>query len=158
MEHRSSFFLRPGQPWDLPELARLFRDTIRAVSRSDYSDRQVDAWAGRWKTILSRWDFCGPLFTLTAVSDGRIVGYGNITADGLLDHLYVHPEMQGLGVATALCDELERYAFSCGAQAITVQASRTARPFFAHRGYRLAQERIAQLDGVELPCFWMQKP
>ena len=157
MENKPSFFLRPGQPRDLPELARLFRDSIRTVNRNDYSAQQVDAWSGRWKTILSRTDFFGPLFTLVAVSQGHIVGYGNITSDGYLDHLYVHSRMQGCGVATALCEDLERHAKSCGAQELTVQASVTARPFFEHRGYRLIEERTSELDGEKLTCFWMQK-
>ena len=151
------FFLRPARPEDLPALARLFCDTVRTVNRRDYSARQTEVWAARGKALLERDDFFGPLHTVVAQREGQVIGYGNITDGGYLDHLYVHHAFQGQGVATALCDALEQYALARGARDATVHASITARPFFERRGYRVLAARTAVLDGVELTNFQMQK-
>lgn len=65
---------------------------------------------GGRRADLDRWN--GSLLahhSLVAV-EGRdlIVGFGDIDGTGYLDRLYVHKDRQGLGIATALCDRLER--------------------------------------------------
>lgn len=151
------FSLRQARPEDLADIARLFRDTVRTVNCRDYSPPQIEAWSGRWRSLTQRQDFLRELYTLVAVQDGVLMGYGNITAGGYLDHLYVRRDAQGQGCATALCDALEAFALAQGAKAITVHASITARPFFEHRGYRVLARQTVQLDGVELCNFRMQK-
>lgn len=59
---------------DLPEIARLFFDTITTVNASDYTKQQIAAWSGRWQSLLSREDFLSSLYTLVAISGGIIVG------------------------------------------------------------------------------------
>lgn len=151
------FSLRRATPRDLPALARLFRDTVRAVNRQDYSPAQIAAWSGRWRSLCGRTDFFQELYTLVAVQNNVPVGYGNITDEGYIDHLYVHRDFQRCGVATALCDALEQYARTRGAASFTVHASITARPFFERRGYRVLAEQTVTVDGVEIARFHMQK-
>lgn len=152
-----SLALRSAQLEDLPVLAQLFRDTVREINRKDYSAQQISTWSGRWHSLLERRDFLEELHTLVALKDGAVVGYGNITDSGYLDHLYVHKDVQGQGVATALCDALETYALAQGAQILEVHASITARPFFEHRGYHVLEEQTVQVDGVKMTNFRMQK-
>ena len=73
------------------------------------------------------------------VKDNIIIGYGNVDDTGYIDHLYTHRDYQNIGVATAICDELERRAHDIGAKRITVHASVTALPFFVHRGYHVVK-------------------
>ena len=49
--------------------------------------------------------------------------------------LYVHPGAAGQGVASMLCDALEKLAGGRGAKSLTVDASDNAAEFFAKRGY-----------------------
>ena len=62
---------------------------------------------------------------------GKIVGFEDMNGNGYLDRLYVHKDYQGQGVASAICDELERFA---AGKTITTHASITAKPFFHHSG------------------------
>ena len=55
-----------------------------------------------------------------------IVGFGDIDKTGYLDHLFVHADYQGKGIATAVCNQLEQAVQGD----ITTQASITAKPFF----------------------------
>ncbi len=47
----------------------------------------------------------------------------------------MHPGAVGQGVATALCDALERLAEGRGAAKLTADVSDTAHHFFTRRGY-----------------------
>ncbi len=49
--------------------------------------------------------------------------------------LYVHPSVTLCGVATLLTDAIEKLTRSRGATHLTVDASDTAQPFFAKRGF-----------------------
>lgn len=149
--------IRRYRPQDLPAIAALFRDSVTGVACRDYSPEQIRAWAAAWEELRHRGDFFSSLYTLTAWEGESLAGYGCITREGYLDHLYVHPDFQRRGVAAALCGALEEYAFSAGAGSITVHASITARPFFEKRGYRLVRERQVERRGVVLVNFAMEK-
>lgn len=55
-------------------------------------------------------------FTLIAIKSDIIAGFGDIDRTGYLDRLYVHKDYQSQGIATTICNKLER-AF--GASKIT---------------------------------------
>ena len=150
----SGWTLRPYRPADCPELAQLFYDTVHAVNARDYSPRQLDAWAtgqvdlDAWnRSLLSH-------STLVAEADGRLLGFGDMTAEGYLDRLYVHKDHQSQGIATALCRALE---VQVAAPCFTTHASLTARPFFEGRGYRVVNEQQVERRGVWLINFVMRK-
>lgn len=149
--------LRRFQPEDLPKVADLFYDTIHKVNCRDYSPEQIRVWSSARDRLLQQPEFFLSLYTIVAVADGQIAGYGNIDDTGYLDHLYVHSEFQGQGIASAICQELERYAWSKHAPSITVHASVTARPFFEHRGYRVLEKQQVERQGVLLTNYRMEK-
>lgn len=148
-------WIRRYEPEDLGQITALFYDTVHAVNAADYAPEQLDAWADG-APDLDRWN--GSLLahhSLVAV-EGRdlIVGFGDIDGTGYLDRLYVHKDRQGLGIATALCDRLER---AVDAPVITTHASITARPFFEGRGYRVLREQRVERHGVQMTNYVMEK-
>lgn len=148
-------WIRRYEPEDLGQITALFYDTVHAVNAADYAPEQLDAWADG-APDLDRWN--GSLLahhSLVAV-EGRdlIVGFGDIDGTGYLDRLYVHKDRQGLGIATALCDRLER---AVDAPVITTHASITARPFFEGRGYRVLREQRVERHGVRMTNYAMEK-
>lgn len=148
-------WIRRYEPEDLGQITALFYDTVHAVNAADYAPEQLDAWADG-APDLDRWN--GSLLahhSLVAV-EGRdlIVGFGDIDATGYLDRLYVHKDRQGLGIATALCDRLER---AVDAPVLTTHASITARPFFEGRGYRVLREQRVERHGVRMTNYVMEK-
>lgn len=148
-------WIRRYEPEDLGQITALFYDTVHAVNAADYAPEQLDAWADG-APDLDRWN--GSLLahhSLVAV-EGRdlIVGFGDIDGTGYLDRLYVHKDRQGLGIATALCDRLER---AVDAPVITTHASITARPFFEGRGYRVLREQRVERHGVQMTNYAMEK-
>jgi putative acetyltransferase len=71
--------------------------------------------------------------------------------------LYVHPGAVGQGVASMLCDALERLAGGRGAKTLTVDASDNAAEFFAKRGYVAMQRNTVTVGGEWLANTTMQK-
>lgn len=145
--------IRPYQPEDCKELARLFFNTVHTVNAKDYTKQQLNAWA-TGTVDLEAWNrSLTEHFTLVAMENGIITGFGNMDATGYLDRLYVHRDFQGRGIASALCDRLEASVSG----SVTTHASITARPFFEKRGYRVIKEQQVERRGVLLTNFVMEK-
>ncbi len=146
-------FLRKYQPSDCKELTELFYNTVHTVNAKDYTEEQLDAWA-TGQVDLKKWDqSLQAHFSVVAVDDGIIVGFGDIDKTGYLDRLFVHSDYQGKGIATALCNRLE----SAVHENIVTHASITARPFFEKRGYKVVKEQQVERQGIFLTNFVMTK-
>lgn len=94
-------FLRKYQSTDCEPMLRLFYDTVHTVNAKDYSKAQLDAWA-TGQIDFSAWNqsFLSH-YTIVAVEENTIVGYGDIDETGYLDRLYVHKDCQRQGIGTA---------------------------------------------------------
>ncbi|MCB2291377.1 GNAT family N-acetyltransferase [Clostridium sp. CS001] len=146
--------IRKYQNTDFDEIAELFYNTVHSINLKDYSQVQVDVWAtgkldtNRWnKSLLEN-------YSIVAIEGRQIVGFGDIDKTNYLDRLYVHKDFQGRGVATAICDELEKQA---NGDTISVHASITAKPFFEKRGYKVLKEQQVEVSGVFLINYVMEK-
>lgn len=135
-------------------LAQLFYDTVHTVNARDYTPEQLQAWAPGLPD-LEQWNrsFLEHT-TFVAEAEGVIAGFGDIDGTGYLDRLYVHKDYQGRGIATALCDALERSAGEV--ERIVTHASLTAKPFFLSRGYRVKKEQQVERNGTLLTNYVME--
>ena len=149
--------LRRYEPKDINQIVSLFYNTINEVNIRDYSKEHVTVWSQRSKDLINRNDFFEELYTIVAEKDGLIIGYGNINTDGYIDHLYVHKDFQHMKIGSKICDILEQYAISVGAESLTVHASITAKPFFEIRGYKSLKEQEVTLNGISLTNYLMEK-
>ncbi|MFT4105238.1 MAG: GNAT family N-acetyltransferase [Lacrimispora sp.] len=145
--------IREYRECDIQEITELFFNTVHGVCSKDYTQEQLNAWAGpvnadQWNRVFLEH------YTLVASENGTIAGFGDIDHTGYLDHLFVHKDYQGQGIATALCDSLETQFL---VHAITTHASITAKPFFEARGYRVVKEQQVMRNGVVLTNYVMEK-
>lgn len=146
--------LREYQPSDCAQMAELFYQTVHSVNAKDYTQEQLDAWATR-EVDLQAWDSSFRAHrTIVATENGEIVGFGDMDGSGYLNRLYVHKDYQRQGVASAICDELERFA---AGKTFTTHASITAKLFFQHRGYHVVRKQEVIRHGVALTNFVMEK-
>ena len=145
--------IREYRPSDCESLAQLFYHTVHTVNAADYTPEQLDAWA-TGSVDLARWDRSFQAhYSLVALEGETIIGFGDIDPTGYLDRLFVHGEYQRQGVASALCDRLERAVPG----PIVTHASITARPFFEQRGYRVVRAQQVERRGVLLSNFVMER-
>ncbi|MCI6855737.1 MAG: GNAT family N-acetyltransferase [Firmicutes bacterium] len=139
---------------DCKQVADLFYETVHSVNAKDYTIEQLDAWADG-SADLEKWDKSFiENYTLVAVEDNCIVGFGDIDRTGYLDMLFVHKDFQGQGIASAICDRLEA---SITTDKIATHASITAKPFFEKRGYKSVKEQQVIRKGIHLTNYVMEK-
>ena len=65
-------------------------------------------------------------YSLVAIDDEVIIGFGDIDKAGYLDRLFVHTDYQRKGIATAICNQLEQAVQG----SIVTHASITAKILF----------------------------
>jgi putative acetyltransferase len=127
--------LRPFLPADVPILAAIFAASVEQLTEDDYSEAQREAWAAVADDEDKLGKRLAAQLTLVATLQSSPVGFASLKGADHLDMLYVHPAAARQGVASALCDAIEKLAMARNAAHIIVDASDTAEPFFARRGY-----------------------
>lgn len=145
--------IRKYRQSDCKELTELFYNTVHTVNAKDYTKEQLNVWA-TGQVDLERWNLSlQEHYSIVAVENGIIVGFGDIDKTGYLDRLFVHADYQRKGIATAICDQLEQFV----EKNITTHASITARPFFEKRGYKVKKEQQVERQGIFLTNYVMVK-
>jgi putative acetyltransferase len=157
MAQKEKFALRPALPADAPVLAELFRASIEEWAPEDYSAAQIDAWAGVADDEKAFAQKLSEALTIVASRAGEIVGFASLKGVDVLDMLYVHPNAARRGVATQLCDALEKLAAARKATLLKADASDCATGFFALRGYEPVQRNMVFLGDEVLGNTTMTK-
>ena len=133
--------LRKYKPTDCKVITELFYNTVHTINLIDYSKEQANVWAAG-NVDLEKWnDSFSEHYTIIAEIDKTIVGFGDIDKYGYLDRLYIHKDYQRQGVATAICNQLEK---AVNTTKIVTHASITAKGFFEKRGYKVLKKQQVQ--------------
>jgi len=156
-DNRLVIELRRGRADDALTIARLFRDTVHAVNRQDYSEAHLDAWAP-YQVDLEHWrGVIDASYFMVAVSGGMVVGFANLDGEDYVDQLFVHKDLLRKRIATKLIEEIEREAKRRGAQRLWTQSSITARKFFERQGFVTQQAQRITYNGQIFDNFSMEK-
>jgi len=153
------FTIRSYQSGDAAQMARLYFDSARQLGSRRYSPEQVEAWAPEPadpSTVHAR--AADGRYTLVATDErGDVVGYGDLEADGHIDHLYCRPDAAGQGIAGAILDTLLAEAASRGSlRRLYVEASELARGLFERKGFSVVGRRDFEVRGVPIHNYAME--
>jgi putative acetyltransferase len=149
--------LRPFLATDTPILAAIFVAAIEELTSEDYNEAQQQAWASAVDDEEQFGKRLASELTLIATLQNSPVGFASLKGADHIDMLYVHPSAAGQGVASMLCEALEKLAGGRGAKTLTVDASDNAQGFFLKRGYVGLQRNTVTLNGEWLANTTMQK-
>ena len=149
--------LRPFLAEDTPVLAAIFVASVEELTGDDYSEAQQQAWASAADDEEQFGKRLASELTLIATLQNSPVGFASLKGTDHIDMLYVHPGAVGQGVASMLCDALEKLAGSRGATSLSVDASDNAQEFFSKRGYVGKQRNTVTVNGEWLANTTMQK-
>src|SRR5580700_10998602 len=149
--------LRPFLATDTPVLAAIFVAAIEQLASEDYSEAQQEAWASAADDEEKFGKRLAGELTLIGTLQNSPVGFASLKGADHIDVLYVHPGAAGQGVASMLCEALEKLAGGRGAKTLTVDASDNATEFFAKRGYVAKQRNTVTVNGEWLANTTMQK-
>jgi putative acetyltransferase len=127
------------------------------LTGDDYSEAQQEAWAAIAEDEEEFGKRLAGQLTLIATLQNSPVGFASLKGPDHIDMLYVHPSVAGQGLASMLCDALEKLAGSRGAKSLIVDASDTAQDFFKKRGYVAKQRNTVTVNGEWLANTTMQK-
>ncbi len=82
--------IRKYQASDCKELADLFYNTVHIVNAKDYTKEQLNVWATK-QVDLEKWNkSLQEHFSVVALDNETIIGFGDIDKTGYLDRLFVH--------------------------------------------------------------------
>lgn len=155
MARDGTLSIRSYRPGDLDAVIAVFRAAVRGVPPSDYTPEEVGAWA---ELDRDRWaERRASRPTWVALLGKSVIGFADLEPDGHLDMMYVHPDHQRAGVATALLNRVEAAARARGLSRISTEASITARPFFERRGFAVVAAQAVEKSGLLLRNFRMLK-
>ena len=142
---------------DAPHAARIFFEAVHECTKEHYSREQRLAWAGEtvdpeaWHARLD-----GQM-GFVAEQHGEPVGFMTIDATGYIDFAFVLPSAAGAGVGKLLYQAVEEKARNLGANVLTANASKAARPFFERHGWSVVDEQVVERRGVRLTNYRMKK-
>jgi putative acetyltransferase len=134
--------IRPVKRADVPQIARLYFETVHRINASDYSPEQIRAWAPRvfpdafWQRRFRRYR------VLVAEKEGTVAGFVELGRAGAIDCFYVHHRHQHRGIGAALMARVEREASGHGNSRLLADVSLTAEPFFRRMGFRVVRRQI----------------
>ncbi len=151
------FALRPYLPQDTEALAEIFRASIEELTEEDYSPAQQAAWASVADDEAKFAARLADNLTLIATFEGSPVGFITLKDNRSIELLYVHPAVARRGVGGMLLDAVEKLAAARGASHIVVDASDTAREFFARRGFAPEQRNSVLVNDEWLANTTMKK-
>ena len=149
--------VRTHRNGDIPEISRLYYDTIHRINSKDYTPEQLDAWAPAipepsfWRERFKKYH------VYVAEADARIVGFTELDTMGHIDCFFVHHEWQRQGVGALLMDRIVDTAKDEGTPRLFAEVSITAMPFFRRQGFVVVRENEAVRRNVKLKQFAMER-
>ncbi|MDZ7993423.1 MAG: GNAT family N-acetyltransferase [Nostoc sp. EspVER01] len=142
---------------DTQQIMKLFYDTIHEVNIHDYTEEQVAAWAPANMDIEVWIKSLGSKFTYVAEEQDKIIGFGELKANGHIDRFYCHKDFQRKGVGKKILEQIELKAHSLGVEKLFTEASITAKPFFESQGFIVIKKQEVERRGQKLINFVMEK-
>jgi len=147
--------VRGYRPEDREAVINVFVRAIRESASRDYSPAQTEAWSRVDR--VNAWAVVGDRLIWVAVVDELVVGVTDLEPSGHLDRMYVHPEHEGRGIASALLTCLEAAARRQGLTRLFTEASITAKPFFEKRGFKVLTAQVVEFRGENFTNYRMEK-
>jgi putative acetyltransferase len=142
---------------DVPQIARLYYETVRRVNARDYSPEQIQAWVPRiypdafWQRRFRRYR------VFVAEEADTVIGFVELAANGDIDCLYVHHAHQHQGVGAALMARAERQARRQHNPRLRADVSTTAQPFFRRMGFSVVRRQVRIYRGRPFNLAVMEK-
>jgi len=149
--------VRPVTRKDVPQISRLFYETVHRVNANDYGPDRIRAWAPRIYTDAFWLRRFRGFRVLIADDNGEIVGFAALGGTGKIDCFYVHHAHLRKGIGSALLAHIRREALCSGAHELQADVSLSAEPFFRRMGFKVVRRQIRVFRNRPLKQARMEK-
>jgi len=156
-----AYSIRRYQSGDCEQAVTLFTRAVHEATANNYTLQQRNAWAPdppemeMWRGRLASGE------VLVAESEGKVLGFIRFeqldTRTGLIDLLFVLPDVQRHGVATELLERARDWAAQKQLMYLVADVSLTARSFMERHGFSVLAEESIHRHGVALTRYRMQR-
>ena len=150
--------IRPARQNDCQSIMSVHVDAVRGIQTALYTTEEIQAWAAPKKPESYEESIRSKEF-FVAEEDGEIVGFGILNQGTTeVEAVYVSPRAGRRGIGLSLLLKLEERARALGLEALRLNASLNAVPFYKRAGYAGKDESRYRLStGVEIACVPMVK-
>jgi putative acetyltransferase len=156
-KEKDMIIIKIAQESDIPNIAKLFYETIQTVNIKDYTQEEVDDWSS-WYSDTDKWkQKINEQFFIIAQLNNELVGFSSLSEDGYLDYMFVHKEHQRKGIAKKLYSKIEEKALEQKNHIIYSEVSITAKKFFESLGFEIEKLQTKKSKNKELTNFRMRK-
>lgn len=140
--------LRRAETADIPELARLYRETVAAIAPSRYSPTQTQAWASFADDPDFR-HFITEATTWVATDETGILGFAGLHPSGRISAVYVRCDRIRRGIGSQLLQTLLHEARRLQLARLYAEASEFSLGLFLKFGFRITGLETVERQGVE---------
>lgn len=156
-----SIIIRKAEHADAEGIINAHVNSIRNICAKDYTDEQIEAWAGR-KFRADLW--CQTIdrdFVWVIVKESKVLGFGHLAVmDQEIAEImgfYFIPSAIGQGFGKLLFLEMLKVCEEKKLKRLTLHATITAKPFYQKLGfYQSGGDDSIEMRGVAIPCFPME--
>jgi putative acetyltransferase len=138
---------------DHPHMTQLQQCSLAVLCQKDYSVEQVKVLL-KDKRDYKNWKWGETVFV--AEYEKTIIGFAARNQNWIAA-VYVHPEFTRNGIGSRLLQIVEDDSRACGINALFVDASITAKPFYDSCGYQVKTPVLIRVRGIQVHCIEMQK-
>jgi putative acetyltransferase len=149
--------LRLADEADLPELAALYRETVRVNAPQHYTPAQTDMWAAFGANTQAFRQFILGVTTYVALDDTGIVGFAGIGDDGHVASAYVRHDCLHRGIGSALMEAVLERAQAQALVRLHAEASEFSLGLFKKFGFGLYDTEVVDRSGVQFKRYLVEK-
>ncbi len=154
--------IRNYRPADLDAVIDVFQRAVHETAARDYTPEEIEAWAPETPDRAMWQKRLGSGQVWVCEEQGRIAGFTRVESDGYLDLMFVHPDIQGQGVAALLFNRILIWAKAQKIKTLFTESSRSGRGFFERCGFRVVVReqhpgRSGLSSGTQLENFVMER-
>lgn len=140
--------IREATASDIPALAEVYRDSVKAIAPQRYSPEQVEAWSDFPLATEAFNNFIFNPTTFIAQLDGTIVGFSGVEANGHIASLYIRGDYNRQGIGSRLLETVISFAKSHKIPRLYTEASEFSRALFEKFGFQLSGTEAVIREGV----------
>ncbi|QIR13891.1 GNAT family N-acetyltransferase [Shewanella aestuarii] len=156
-------FITEFTPAMADQISQLYHQAIQQISHPRYNQSKKTAWSKAprskkyWQIRLRRNK------TWVMINEHQqLIGFISVATDfthqGYIEYLYVSPQYQQQGIASALLRTLQTWCQQQSFTQLSVDASYLSRPIFEKAGFTLCHPSYQRKLGQTLNGFLLTKP
>lgn len=148
--------IRVATVLDIPALAEVYRDSVKAIAPQRYLPEQVEAWVYFPSDTAAFNNFIFNPTTFVAELDGIIVGFSGVEENGHIASLYVRGDYNRQGIGSRLLENVIQYAKSHNIPQLYTEASEFSRALFNKFGFQVSETENVIREGVWFHRYLME--